>query len=73
MIDDIPSLEKPGIDRAKAKDELLNSPIYRELIISIDGQTTALLLGLVKDQDYNNLLKSRNELRGQKKKCRSLR
>ena len=27
MIEDMPSLEKPGIDRAKAKDELINSPI----------------------------------------------
>ncbi|MCH7942322.1 MAG: transporter, partial [Proteobacteria bacterium] len=27
MIDDMPSLEKPGIDRVKAKDELINSPI----------------------------------------------
>ena len=67
MIDDIPSLEKPGIDRAKAKDELLNSPIYRELIVSVDGQTTALLLGLVKDQHYNSLLKTRNELRAKKR------
>ncbi len=63
MIDDIPSLEKPGIDRAKAKDELLNSPIYRELIISADGRTTALLLGLVEEQQYDSLLRSRNELR----------
>jgi len=67
MIDDVPSLEKPGVDRGKAKDELLNSPIYRELIVSADGQTTALLLGLVKDQQYNNLLQSRNELRAKKR------
>ena len=67
MIDDIPSLEKPGIDRAKAKDELINSPIYRELIVSVDGQTTALLLGLVEDQQYKSLLKSRNELRAKKR------
>ncbi len=63
MIDDMPSLEKPGIDRARAKDEMINSPIYRELILSADGQTTALLLGLVNNERYNRLLKSRNELR----------
>jgi len=63
MIEDMPSLEKPGIDRAKAKDELINSPIYRELIISGDGRTTALLLGMVNNQHYNSLLTSRNELR----------
>ena len=67
MIDDVPSLEKPGVDRAKAKDELLNNPIYSELIVSADGRTTALLLGLVTDQQYNNLLQSRNELRAKKR------
>ena len=67
MIDDVPSLEKPGVDRAKAKDELLNSPIYRELIVSADGRTTALLLGLVEEEQYNSLLQSRNELRAKQR------
>ena len=67
MIDDVPSLEKPGVDRAKAKDELLNNPIYRELIVSADGRTTALLLGLVEEQQYNSLLQSRNELRAKQR------
>ena len=67
LINDLPSLEKPGVDRGKAKDELLNSPIYRELIISVDGRTTALLLVLVEDQQYNSLLKSRNELRAKQR------
>ena len=67
LINDIPSLEKPGVDRGKAKDELLNSPIYRELIVSVDGRTTALLLGLVEDQQYNSLLQSRNELRAKQR------
>ncbi len=67
LVDDIPSLEKPGIDRTKAKDELVNSPIYRDLIVSADGRTTALLLGLVEDERYKHLLKSRNELRAKKR------
>ena len=67
MINDIPSLEKPGVDRGKAKDELLNSPIYRELIVSADGRTTALLLGLVEEEQYNSLLQSRNELRAKQR------
>ena len=67
LINDMPSLEKPGVDRGKAKDELLNSPIYRELIVSVDGRTTALLLGLVEDQQYNSLLQSRNELRAKQR------
>ena len=67
LINDIPSLEKPGVDRGKAKDELINSPIYRELIVSVDGRTTALLLGLVENQQYNSLLQSRNELRAKQR------
>jgi predicted RND superfamily exporter protein len=63
LIDDLPSLEKPGIDRDQARDELRNSPIFRELIISADGGTTALLLGLTEDEQYNSLLQSRDELR----------
>ena len=67
MINDIPSLEKPGVDRSKAKDELLNSPIYRELIVSADGRTSALLLGLVEEQKYYSLLQSRKELRAKQR------
>jgi len=67
MIENIPSLETPGIDLGKAKDELLNSPIYSELIISADGRTTALLLGLVEEQQYDSLLRSRNELRAKER------
>ena len=67
LIDDLPSLEKPGIDRDQARDELQNSPIFRELIISADGGTTALLLGLTEDQQYNDLLQSRDELRAKQR------
>ena len=69
LINDIPSLEKPGVDRGKAKDELVNSPVFRELIISKDGRTTALLLELVEERRYNKLLRSRNELRTKQQKA----
>ena len=67
MIDDMPSLNKPEVDRNKAKTELVNSPIYSNLIISADGKTSALLLSLVEDKRYNQLLKVRNNLRDKKK------
>ena len=67
MVEDIPSLEKSGIDRAKAKDELVNSPVYRDLIISADGRTTSILLGLVENEPYKRLLKTRNELRAKER------
>ena len=67
MINDMPSLEKSGVDRDRAKSDLLHSPIYRELIVSADGKTTALLLGLVEEQQYNRLLQSRSELRAKRR------
>lgn len=67
MINDLPSLGKPGIDRDLAKEELLTSPIYRDLIISADGRTTALLLELSDDETFTTLLNSRNELRDKRR------
>ncbi|MBT4888730.1 MAG: MMPL family transporter, partial [Rhodospirillales bacterium] len=67
MIKDMPSLEKPDIDRARAREELVNSPIYRDLIVSADGRTAAIVLGLAENEEYKRLLKSRNELREKKR------
>lgn len=67
MIDNMPSLEKPGIDRSRAREELVNSPIYRDLIVSADGRTTAILLGLTENEQFKRLLKSRDELREKKR------
>ena len=36
MINNIPTLEKPNVERGKASDELLNSPVYKNLIISFE-------------------------------------
>lgn len=66
MVNDMPSLDKPGIDRARAKKELINSPIFRDLIVSRDGQTAALLLSLVENEKFNRLLKLRDDLRAKR-------
>jgi predicted RND superfamily exporter protein len=63
MLKNMPSLEKPGIDRVRAREELVNSPIYRDLIVSGDGKTTALLLEMAPNIQYDRLLKSRSVLR----------
>jgi len=39
----VPHLLSPGTDRELARRELLESPIYSELLISADGRTTAVL------------------------------
>lgn len=57
------TLLTPGMDRALAKQEFLSSPIYKELILGPDGQTTALQLNLRVDKKYIELVQQRDGLR----------
>lgn len=66
LAEGIRTLETPGVDKALARHEFLNSPLYRDLIISQDGQTTALQVNLKRDEVYFSLLRQRNELREKK-------
>lgn len=52
----------PDVDRVRAKRELLDSPLFSELIVSRDGSTTALQVSLKGDPAYQALQKTRNEL-----------
>jgi len=56
------TLESDGVDKAKAKAELIASPIFKELIISLDGNTTALQVNLKGDDTFRALLHQRNAL-----------
>ncbi len=56
------TLADPDVDRNAAKQELLESPIYSELVISADGKTTALQLNLRNDEPYLEQLKKKNRL-----------
>ncbi len=60
---EIPTLESPQTDREMARQEFLSSPLYRNLIISPDGKTTALQLSFRRDETWHRLLKQRNHLR----------
>lgn len=56
------TLEDPGVDPDQARDELITSPIYSELVISDDGQTTALIINLPVDRKFNDLVRERSLL-----------
>ena len=58
-----PTMLSKQTNRNLAKQELLDSPIYRDLLISTDGKTTALLLYVNKDDKYLQLLSQRDALR----------
>jgi hypothetical protein len=59
---DYRTLESDNVDKAKAKAELIASPIFKELIISLDGNTTALQVNLKGDDTFRALLYQRNAL-----------
>ena len=59
----IKTLRDSSVDRDLAANEFRDSPIYKQLLTSTDAKTTALQIGLVRDQTYNNLLDERNRLR----------
>ena len=63
MIDNIKTLESSDIDKKMARIEFKNSPLYRNLLISPDLKTAAILINLPFDTTYNDLLKKRKELR----------
>ncbi len=55
------TLQSEGVDYALAKKELSHSPIFKDLIISTDGRTTALRVGLSLDNELESLRKQRDE------------
>jgi hypothetical protein len=61
-----PMLEQPSTDRTLARRELTESPLYRNRLISPDGDTCAIQIMLQRDETYQSLLKERNGLRVKK-------
>ena len=59
LLSDIPSLTSADINVTKARAEILNSPFYRDNIISKDGKSTAFVIFLSTDYYYLTLLDSR--------------
>jgi predicted RND superfamily exporter protein len=67
LADQYRTLETPGVDIHLAQQEFIHSPIYRKLLVSPDGKTTALLAYFKRDETYFSLLKKRNDLRDKKR------
>lgn len=63
LIAGVKTLRDEGVDRDLAAEEFRHSPIYKQLLSSTDAKTTALQVGLVRDQMYNRLLDERDRLR----------
>ncbi|MEN6306126.1 MAG: MMPL family transporter [Anaerohalosphaeraceae bacterium] len=61
--EELPTLSSPTTDRELAKKEFLNSPLYRDLLVSADMKTTAVLINFVDDTVYDDFRKKRDALR----------
>jgi hypothetical protein len=58
----IQTLADPDVEKEKAKNEILQSPIYKDLLLSADGQTAGLIVNLKTDTYFSELSKKRNRL-----------
>ena len=67
MANNVPTIFSDGIDIIKAEDEILNSPIYKDLIISDDGETTAIQINLNKNNALISLSNQKRELTEKRK------
>ena len=59
VADNLKDLTTEGIDLNKAKQEIVNNPIYQDLIISKDGSTTAMQIVLRGNDEYDILITDR--------------
>ena len=62
LMDNLKTIESDGIDLVAAKEEILNNPVYQELIISSSGTTTAMQVTLAENPLYRDLITKRYEL-----------
>jgi hypothetical protein len=57
---EIPTLRTPAVDKDLARVEFRESPFYRELLVSEDMKTTALVVNLKADPRYEALIAQKN-------------
>ena len=54
------TLSYPEIDKDKGFKEILDSPIYKDYVISNDGKTSGIVVYLKKDRKLNEFIKTKN-------------
>ncbi|MEQ8857213.1 MAG: MMPL family transporter [Pseudomonadales bacterium] len=63
LADGFRTLQSPGVDRDLARRELTGSPLFSELLITDDAETSALRIGLALDGDLLRVDRERAALR----------
>ena len=54
------TLSYPEIDKERGFEEILNSPIYKDYVVSTDGKTSGIVVYLKKDKKLNEFIKTKN-------------
>ena len=55
------ALAYPEIDRERGFDEIVNSPIYEDYVISKDGKTSGIVVYLKKDERLEEYIKIKDK------------
>jgi len=54
------TLSYPEIDKERGFEEIINSPIYKDYVISSDGKTSGIVVYLKQDKQLNEFIKTKN-------------
>jgi len=55
------TLSSEDVDQERGFDEIINSPIYKEFVISKDGKTSGILVYINPDKKLSQLIKTKND------------
>jgi len=60
-IQNFKTLSSENVDKERGFKEIINSPIYKEFVISNDGKTTGILVYIKPDEKITALIKTKND------------
>ena len=63
LVNEILTIDSPNINLTDAENEILESPIFKDLILSEDATTTAIIVYFKRNSDYENLINERDGLK----------
>ena len=66
------TLSSKDVDKERGFNEIINSPIYKEFVISNDGKTSGILVYIKTDKKLSQLIKTKNDFLDKKDKDKKI-
>ena len=63
LVNEILTVDSPNVNLADAEKEILQSPIFKNLILSEDATTTGIIIFFKRNNNYENLINKRNDIK----------